>query len=275
MQNKLFRDIATVAAAAASLTVAIAANPVFAADLPVKAIAAPAMAPVYNWAGFYAGVNGGYGWSNNGVDMDPNASPGALIRFNIGLFPASVGGAPRGGLGGVQFGYNFQSGTLVYGVEADLDLANIKGSGSVLTPLPVIGPGVSTTTAASKKISSFGTLRARIGSARFDRSLIYATGGLAYARTQLDTSLIASFGCGPVGICASDSTTSWRAGWTVGAGWEYAFAANWSGKVEYLYYDLGTQSHTFTDPTASSILFGSTTRLNGSIVRVGLNYLFK
>ena len=241
-----------------------------AADMPVKAQVA---VPYYNWTGLYAGLNGGYGWTKDQVNMDPNTSPGSLLRYDLGLFPASLGGRTAGFVGGGQLGYNFQSGKIVYGIEADYDYANINGSAAV-TLFPAFVPGISLLTASNKKIESFGTLRARLGLAALDRSLIYATGGMAFGRAQLSSSLTASFGCGPVGICASNTTTAWRAGWTLGAGWEYAFANNWSGKIEYLYYDLGTISQTFADPAGPTILFGSSTRFNGSIVRAGLNYRF-
>ena len=81
-----------------------------AADMPRRA-AMPAKAPVYvsqmyNWTGFYAGINGGYGFSGS------NGASGGLI--------------------GGTLGYNYQSsGPLVWGLEGDLDWTRIRGSSTV------------------------------------------------------------------------------------------------------------------------------------------------
>ncbi len=63
------------------------------------------------------------------------------------------------------------------------------------------------------------------------------------------------------------------AGWTVGAGWEYSFAPKWSTKLEYLYYDLGSIQNTLTPLSgATGSTFGSSTAINGNVVRAGVNY---
>jgi outer membrane immunogenic protein len=111
-----------------------------------------------------------------------------------------------------------------------------------------------------------------------DRSLIYATGGLAYGRVSLTTNMEPTYvhSCANVAtFCMTGSSKEWKAGWTIGGGWEYAFASNWSAKVEYLYYDLGTISD--TNPQVSGtpgITFQGSTDFKGNIVRVGLNYRF-
>lgn len=123
----------------------------YAADMPRPAYKAPAyVAPLYNWTGFYAGLNAGYGWS----------------------------GSDSGFVGGGQIGYNWQAvgSPLVLGLEADLQGTSIKSTTNY-------GGGVT----GEAKIPAFGTVRGRIGYA-WDRALLYATGGWAYTSTKFTLS---------------------------------------------------------------------------------------
>jgi opacity protein-like surface antigen len=124
-----------------------------------------------------------------------------------------------------------------------------------------------------KAAITLGTVRARFGYV-IDNALFYATGGLAYGSTSLQTSVIGVGRCGPVGVCATASSTQWMAGWTAGAGFEWAFASMGSLNAEYLYYDLGSRSQTQFDPadTFGAPYFSSSAAFRGDIVRVGLNY---
>jgi outer membrane immunogenic protein len=151
----------------------------------------------------------------------------------------------NGFVGGGQIGYNWQGASpLVLGIEADF-----QGTGQSRTDTAL---GIS----VQQQLPWFGTVRGRIGYA-FDRLMIYATGGLAYADYKMTAS--------GFGLSASSDTS--RAGWTAGAGVEWMFAPQWSTKVEYLYWDTGSTSAT---------LFGIayTGRARDSIARVGLNYHF-
>lgn len=160
-------------AALALITVSTAAS---AADMPARTYTkAPAMmAPaMYNWTGFYVGLNGGYGWVNSG---------GA--------------GNPSGFVGGGQIGYNWQGmgSPFVLGLEADIQ-------GADLDETVALGGGVTATT----RSNAFGTVRGRVGYA-FDRAMIYATGGWAYTRTSLALS-------GPGGsISSSEWSSGWALG---------------------------------------------------------------
>ena len=241
-----------------------------AADMPVKAPVIRSAAPVFNWSGWYVGGNVGYGFNSSQVNFDP-LDAGAASRSSF--VSPQLGDNPKGFLGGLQAGWNMQTGNIVYGIETDLDYAGIKDS--------VTGPLAEGTyiTSAQQKLDWFGTLRARLGVAAFDRSLIYATGGLAYGRATLSTSTTnvnpgSPCTSGAV-FCMTGSSERWMAGWTIGGGWEYAFASNWSAKVEYLYYDLGkiTDINPVTNGS-SGITFQGSTEIKGNIVRVGLNYKF-
>ncbi len=126
----------------------------------------------------------------------------------------------------------------------------------------------------------FGTLRGRIGVLPSERLLLYATGGLAFGHAQLSTSLTTFSGAAPDCVnlfgannCEAGSASSLLAGWTIGGGAEWAFARGWSAKAEYLYYDLGTLSHSMTDPNFPFV-FNASADFKGSIARGGINFKF-
>jgi outer membrane immunogenic protein len=240
------------------------------APAPVYAKAAPA--PAWSWTGLYIGANAGYGWGNSDPVTFSATTPSAVIFFTGGAVPGTVNPDAKGALAGGQIGYNWQWTTWVFGVEGDFDWANIQGTNSVSTKALGFVPF---TTSAEEKITDLSTIRARAGYA-VDHFLFYGTGGVAFGQTDLNTSIVGLAGgaCGPAGLCAINSTSSWRAGWTAGGGVEWAFARNLSAKAEYLYYDLGTQSHNANDPASPTIIFGSSGEFRGSLVRAGINYKF-
>jgi outer membrane immunogenic protein len=237
-----------------------------AADMPVKA---PAYIAPYNWTGWYGGANVGYGFGTNTINYGPlDPFSASFSRF----VSPQLADDPKGFLGGLQLGANKQVGNIVYGVETDISYSQIRDS--------VSGPLIISTfvTSGQQKLDWFGTLRARLGIVMLDRSLIYATGGLAYGRATLSANTIDNVsvgGCASISnFCTIGSAERWMAGWTIGGGWEYAFASNWSAKFEYLYYDLGSISATMPDPNGLAITFQGSTDVKGNIVRAGLNYKF-
>lgn len=143
-----------------------------------------------------------------------------------------------GWFGGGQIGVNYQfAPNWVWGVEADISGADISGGNPAI---------------AAFKTDVFGTARLRLGYT-VDRVMFYGTGGLAWADSKATVASV------------SDSQTNF--GWALGAGIEYAFAPNWSAKIEYIHADLGHDNYNVTIPA---------TRLDNSIdtVKVGVNYLF-
>jgi outer membrane immunogenic protein len=117
--------------------------------------------------------------------------------------------------------------------------------------------------------------------------MIYSTGGLAYGGVRSNSQT--NFGGTDANLipgATSGSFSDTRFGWTVGGGFEWMFASNWTAKLEYLYYDLGSVSYptgaTVVDPSLAGTLPGAqetvatrtSTRFEGNIVRVGLNYKF-
>ena len=277
-ENRMHRlVVASLTAAGLSIGLAGVAS---AADLgrpaPAPVYSKVPMVVPYSWSGFYIGANGGWGWgSSDSVAFSPGSSA-AQIYFADSVVPGSVNTNPSGGLAGGQIGYNWQwMPNWVFGVEGDFDWSDINGKGSVSTNQAAL-LFVPFTTSAETKVEDFSTVRARAGFA-WDRTLFYGTGGVAFGRTVLNTSVVGlapPSGCGPNGECAISSTSDWRVGWTAGAGIEWAFAPNLSVNAEYLYYDLGSQSHSASDPGFPPPVFTSSADFHGNVVRGGLNYKF-
>lgn len=234
------------ATAIATLALAGAAH---AADLRAPITKAPPLAPVYNWSGFYVGVNAGLGVGQNA----------ASLSIPAGLIAESTSLSPYGAIGGAQAGYNWQFGNWVLGVEADIQASGLEDDHSCLL---LCRP--TTIATIDQSLDWFGTVRGRVGYA-FGSVLAYYTGGLAYGAVQ--TSITENFGAGPGTFSRSDTKT----GWTLGSGVEAALGGNWTGKVEYLYVDLGDHDTNFTLLGAPQSF---TSELRSHIVRAGLNYRF-
>jgi len=230
-----------------------------AADMPVKAAHTAKFMPL--WSGFYAGVNVGMisDHSSQGAYLPTNAPLTNYCWTNDCNYRNSQ--TATGILGGLQIGYNFQSGNIVYGVEADFGLSSARKTmtGTYVGGVAFLGPWTSKT-----GVDALGTARLRLGYA-FDRALIYATGGLAYAKMEN------SFQAGPT---FSSDTTRWRTGYALGGGVEYALNQNWSVKAEGLFYDLGRKDHVSTDPTVNFSAVAISEHMTGVVARLGVNYLF-
>jgi outer membrane immunogenic protein len=214
----------------AGLLAAAMVSPSFAADLPRPAYKAPIYVAPFSWSGFYVGINGGYGWGKSSWQ-----NTGA----NTGDFTI------KGPLVGGTLGYNLQTGSFVWGLEADADISFIKGS----TTVNCAGAGCET------RNRWLATGRGRIGYA-WDRFLPYLTGGVAFGDIKMTN---------PV----SASETKTKVGWTAGAGIEYAFMGPWSAKIEYLYVDLGKATC-----GAATCGLDTDVKFNAHIGKIGVNYRF-
>jgi outer membrane immunogenic protein len=202
-----------------------------AADIPRPVYkGAHSVISYYNWTGFYVGANAGYGWGTSTWSAVPTAN-----------------NKPAGFLAGGTIGYNYQMGSIVWGLEGDFDWSNVKDT---------VTCAVAVT--CETRNDWLATFRGRVGYA-FDRWLPYLTGGGAYGNVKATVSVPA------FGLSASSSNN--QLGWTVGGGVEYAFLANWSAKIEYLYVDLGSFNAAPT-PLVNNVSFKE------NIVRAGLNYKF-
>ena len=249
----------------------------FATDMPVKA--APMIAPVgaYNWAGWYAGGNIGYGWSAN-TDANASAADGNDFGFldpghGAGYFTPGVNITPnvlpKGVIGGAQVGYNWMiSPNWVAGIVTDFQASGMKASvANSLIPSSGFLLGTQTN---SVQTDWFGTARGKFGFAEND-ILFYATGGLAYGHVQTSGQFTNAVNGGTTFVGSSSPT---KTGWAIGGGIDYGFAARWSIGAEYLYVNLGHLSYTETTATQSSTTATINNRAAASIVRATLNYKF-
>jgi outer membrane immunogenic protein len=252
---------------------------------------------VADWSGWYVGVHAG-GTFRNGLDpidcdnfrnvtendvleeeradcteadisddRSPNF-PGPVQQFNLGDDFIAVTGAGGeddrfGLLAGGQIGVNWQSGNLVFGIEADasahIDDDNadeeaafefFSGLDDITGLFDPVGQGFITREA---DVNWLATIRGRLGFAFGDANqfLLYGTGGVAFA--GVDSSLSGRFADDPNGdICnacffgPSDSNDEIKVGWTVGGGGEWAMTERVSLGLEYLFVKLGEDKHSIT-----------------------------
>jgi outer membrane immunogenic protein len=233
----------------ATALVGLGSVPTLAADLAARPYTkAPALAAVYDWTGFYIGVNAGVGLGRDRFQHD---------WLNTGS-PYSFYVSPQGGFGGGQIGYNWQTGSvfgpIVFGVEADIQGAGLSDD---RTNFNVAGIN----TSYSQKLDWFGTARGRIGIAN-GPVLSYVTAGYAVGNVKTNAAQTVA---GTISTFATDRTQS---GWVVGSGVEAALGGNWTGKIEYLYLNLGNKTDASTLLATAPI----NTEIRENIFRVGLNY---
>jgi high affinity Mn2+ porin len=207
-----------------------------AADLPLKA---PVLKTVYDWTGFYIGGHIGYGGGSLGPGTNPLPEQGVVLPHSI-----------TGLIGGYQAGYSRQfSNHVVLGVEADATFTSPTDP-AARAPAPF-----------NATIDYVGTLRGRIGYA-FGTVMPYATGGFAWGHSSIDIPDAAGK------VFATPG--QYQAGWTAGAGVEFAVSGNWSAKVEYDYIDLSRRNIDLSSLGLPTI--GVDPKMQ--MVQLGLNYRF-
>jgi outer membrane immunogenic protein len=198
---------------------------------------------IYDWSGFYIGINAGYGSGYSNWSDGPVGTSGS--------FPLT------GFLVGGTLGANYQIGDYVFGIEADGDWTNLSGnSGLTCGAIAAVVPPPD---ACQTQSDWLATLRGRLGYA-FDRVLLYGTAGAAFGSVQAGLNPPSTFDSGI------------EAGWTVGAGVEFAISPNWTAKVEYLFVNLPNGACTTVPNCAGAA--GSIVSFNENIVRAGVNFKF-
>jgi outer membrane immunogenic protein len=265
---------------------ALLVSPAFAADMSVKAPLAPST-PAYNWTGFYVGLNAGGDWARSG-DPTTSASCAAAPGFGGGSnFAcgdiAAVNALGTGGMsgsgftGGAQAGYNWQVNSTVVGGEIDFEDFHGKASRAATGTLPISGAQATITN--SVDADWLFTARGRVGWLFNNNLLAYATGGLAITHLSSSNSYVDNLGgFGPdVGSWTASQN---KAGWTAGAGIEYALGQHWSARAEYLYvhFDPISASGVVANTGIAAGGYGSaistSTDMSAHIARAGVNYKF-
>ncbi len=200
-----------------------------------------------------------------------------LPRRTVALSLRAVRGdlSSSGFTGGIQGGYNWQNGSIVYGGEGDFGAFDVGGSASPagIFPFPFLG----TTYALSESMSAkwLATLRARLGYTIAPQLLLYATGGIAfsdfkfasgYSDNAIDPTYPGGTGFGKKSGVA--------VGWTLGGGGEWLLDGPWSIKAEYLYLDFGSTS--IDVATSNTAAYTQTMHveadLSAQVARVGINF---
>ncbi len=285
-----------------------------AADLPTRT-PAPAPAPVFvaapTWTGFYVGVNAGYAKTDFDLSRtyfsNQLFAPFATQFIDNGLLATDLGSNNGTFTGGLGLGYNFQVGSVILGIEADVNYLGANASRAFIsgpTERVQIRPTPNNAntnaddiltfgSAATASVDWLGTLRGRIGYS-FDRVFVYGTGGLAFGNVKVSGVQVVNFDCnrdcgGTLVTDPATATAGWagsasktKFGWAAGLGAEFQVSQNWTMKAEWLHYDLGSVSYDNSDVDALAVNFvtltGFGTRdrvsVSGDMFRVGVNYKF-
>lgn len=199
-----------------------------AVSLPVAFATGAAQAQSYNWTGAYIGIHGGYAWSD--VDWTHQST---VLHFNPNPNTNSDSFSNSGWIGGGQIGFQQQYTNWVIGLEATLSGGDLSDTHT--------RPGTFSPNQITQDVRLIMTVTARLGYT-FDRSMVYVKGGYAGARLTEGLSEQPFF-------THSVGNDSWHNGWTIGAGFEYAFTRNLIFGLEYNYIDL--ESRTFSNPDTS------------------------
>ena len=233
------KTVTTLAVFSALSTAALAA------DLPVRAPAAYAPAPITRqmWTGCYIGGNIG----------------GAFGDASISGVAGSISSNGSGFAGGGQIGCDYQfSGGWVLGLRNLIDATSNKRSATLVNG-PLAGNVVNFNN------QWFDTLTGRLGYAVAPSTLFYFQGGGAWAHTSTNVT---------AGGIQIGQTSATRSGWTVGGGFEWMFAPHWSWFLEGNYMDFGSKSGIAITPVACPAGCAFTAKASESTVLSGVNYRF-
>lgn len=255
----------------------------------------PAQVVAHNWSGLYVGVNAGYARRDSTARWDGEALPGAsnvplnsafagIGSFNPATYFQSLNA--NGFIGGGQLGYNWRFASIVVGMEADLQYANLHSTASNS------GPSIFTivyTATSEQRLRWFGTGRLRAGWLwADDRLLTYVTGGLAFGRTTASANVAnvsatqhiifggSSLTCQAFATCLAGSDSRFAAGWTLGGGLEWALWGRTTVRGEYLHLRLSDQELRLTAQAPSIGTAVASVRIRNSydVIRGAINYAF-
>lgn len=188
----------------------------------------------HDWSGVYVGIQLGGASSDMGFYIQ-----GAEVRSDH---------SGDGVIGGAQAGWNFQQGSWVYGVVADISAADINGGTSCPNPNFI----------CSTSIDWLASARVRAGYS-FDRVLVFASGGFGFGDVQATT-------IRPDGLSSYSDGPEVQTGWAAGFGVEFALSTKWSIAGEFLYYDLGDEEFVLGNPTSVD------TKISTGRIALNLNF---
>jgi outer membrane immunogenic protein len=266
-----------------ALAALMAATSAYAADMPMYK--APVAAPAaYDWTGLYFGGHIGGGWEKQTFD-DPVgfAAMNQIFAASFTSGPAGLKVTSSSFLGGLQAGTNYQIGRLVVGTELDVSWTSLNStSNGVLVKTPFAGAALTGTENFTSSTHTIATATTRLGIAR-DTWLFYGKAGAAWSRTSNTASETMTLtGFAPATLAGSLSDT--RVGWTVGTGLEWAFARNWTTKLEYDYINFGTKVENIAAAGTTGAFAGGpapfaanlpvSVSQSVSMVKWGINYKF-
>jgi len=215
------------------------------ADLPNNSspkAPAPGASSDLNWGGFFAGGHIGYGWKS----FKPQIPSSYAVT-------GETDHKQKGMLEGFTVGYNIQSGNIVYGLEANASVTQIKGSATNSLVYPGYGTVVQTQSSSLKDLYN---VRARLGYAT-GPVLIYLAAG--YGAGHVDS----NFAVSALGQTVKSSVKAFHQGYSLAVGSEYQIAKNWSVRAGLSYFNLGSETHQGIKHT-----------LHGQVFRTGFNYHF-
>jgi len=250
----MFKPLISLMAALAAMPVAVAS----AADMSVKAPPAAPVAPIYNWNGFYAGIQAGGGWA---TAQTTNVTATTSVPAGFVDSTANFSGV----LGGFYYGYNYQfNNQWLVGIDGDFDWADLTGTSTD------IGPLNGHLLTHNHDMEWLTTVTGRLGYT-VNNWLFFAKGGWAWAR--FDGTTTNFLGTTYFGI-GTEATT--RDGWTVGAGLEYGVTEHVSLKLEYDYVGFQTANFTSTDISATNVVTNPSKSTSSSlnIVKGGVGVRF-
>jgi outer membrane immunogenic protein len=230
--------------------------PASAADLaarPYTKAPPPMIAAIYDWSGFYIGVNGGWGSARKCWDI--------TALFGVAITPNLAEGChdATGGTIGGQIGYRWQASNWVFGLEAQGNWADFAGQR--VSQQFVFVPG---DLSDRSRVGAFGLFTGQIGYA-WNNALLYVKGGAAVTDDRYDHRVTAT-------NVVVDSARETRWGAVVGAGLEYGFAPNWSAAIEYDHMFMQDRTLAFTSPGTGVLGLSDRIRQDVDLVTVRVNY---
>ncbi|HEY8355500.1 MAG TPA: outer membrane protein [Methylophilaceae bacterium] len=220
----------------------------------------------FDWSGAYIGANLGYAWSKSDFEDEEynGIPPFPKVNWDVD---------DHGFLGGLQAGYNWQRGNIVYGLEGELGYLDLDKKRFP----PGVDPILNYVYDAAGTVDGdwYLGLAARLGYAS-ERTLYYGKVGAVYSRAKLglkDTCSVTP----PCGNTVANDSDRVDWGYQIGAGLEHALNDDWTLRAEYTYFDFGDTniSGVGIDGVGGGVPYKIDADLSVHALKLGINYRFK